>query len=77
MNIGSVLNRLSPVQGTYRSINYEYIWAATGMYGDSPPRSQYAQKDSVTGIQDKVLPWLRIRKLLFQPAVVHSKPLNA
>jgi hypothetical protein len=25
MNIGSVLYRLSPVQGTYRPINHEYI----------------------------------------------------
>ena len=25
MNIGSVLNRLSPVKGKYRPINYEYI----------------------------------------------------
>jgi hypothetical protein len=35
-NIGSVLYGLLPVQGTYRSINHEYIWASTGMYGDSP-----------------------------------------
>ena len=27
MNISSDLNRLSPVQGKYRPINYEYIWA--------------------------------------------------
>jgi hypothetical protein len=30
MNIGSVLYRLSPVQGTYRSINHEYKWVLRG-----------------------------------------------
>ena len=27
LNIGSILKRLSPVNGKYRPINYEYIWA--------------------------------------------------
>ena len=41
MNIGSVLYRLSPVQGTYRSINHEYKWVLRGCNGDSPPGLQH------------------------------------
>ena len=33
MNVGSVLNRLSPVQGTYRRINYEYQWVQVDVDG--------------------------------------------
>ena len=35
MNIGSVLNRLSPVKGKYRPINYEYMWAFYHGKGDA------------------------------------------
>ena len=41
MNISSDLNRLSPVQGKYRPINYEYIWGSSGIHGGSPPGLQH------------------------------------
>jgi hypothetical protein len=51
MNIGSVLYRLQPVQGKYRSINYEYIWAMASMrlrrkgFGLMNPGSEASQGD--------------------------------
>ena len=54
MNIGSVFYRL-PVQGTYRSINYEYKWVLRGCARTPHPDSNTEQQVCQTILRAQLL----------------------